>query len=198
MAVGNRYQIRDYQVMGGTQQVMNVYHYLHSAGSGDATTLGPSFVGDVMPQIIAVQGAHVVHDKLEVINLDDPSDFTTIPLSSGNVGTVEGDKLPYTAAWSFRFNRSTRLTRSGRKAIAGVAEADVSGTNSPGATSDALTRLEALAAKLGGLVIDEPDGGTWVPIIVHREPGNPPVYTHYNITGVEYVRIGQQDTRKQY
>ena len=60
--------------------------------------------------------------------------------------------------------------------------------------------IEALAAKLGGLVVDEPDGGTWVPVIMHREAQEdaPPVYTHYNITSVEYVRIGQQDTRKQY
>lgn len=197
MAVGDRYEIRDMQLIAGDVQALNVYHYLHTAGTGDASTLGPSFVGDVFPSLVAVQGTNVVHDRLEVINLDDPEDFTTIPLTSGNQGTVDGDKFPFSACWTFRYNRASRLTRSGRKAIAGVAEADVAGSNTPGPTGDALTRLEALADALAANVIDDPDGGTWTPILVRRDPETKE-YTTFFVTGVEYVRIGQQSTRKNY
>lgn len=192
MAVGDLYQLKAVQLnTPDTQEHMNVYHYLQTAGAAsDADDLALNWAIDVMPGLLAIQSNRITYVRIEVENLNSPTDFYTAALSTSNVGTRTGEMLPQFVNWAFRLNRATTLVRHGQKRIMGVAEGDQSnGIEAAGIVA----ALNNAAAALGGVVADA-IGGVWTPRIARIAP--PAAPSSFPIQNAQYVRISTQNTRK--
>lgn len=192
MPVGDLYQLKAVQTNNpDPQEHMNVYYYQQTSGAAsDADDLALNWAIDVMPSLLAIQSVRIGYIRIEVINLDNPTDFHTAPLTSGNAGLRAGEMLPQFVAWAFRLNRASMLSRHGQKRIMGVAESDQSnGVEVAGMA----TALATAAAALGANVTDA-IGGSWTPRIARIAPPSP--HTSFPITGATYVRISSQNTRK--
>lgn len=193
MAVDDKYLLKDKQTFRA-QQVINTYYFVQTAGAGTADALVAAFKADMLPELIAVQSTFLTHESIEVINLDDPTDFYEEALSASNVGTVSGEMAPVFVAWGYRLLRASRLSRNGYKRIAGVGEADLGDGD---AASAALTRLNALATVMGGTITDTVTSSTWKPVIMSRSGVAPNiVYTPNDVSGAEYISVTSQNSRK--
>lgn len=194
MAVGEIYRLTDFQTYGG-QVCLNVYFYRQSTavGSGGAAGCISAWVQDVLPLVIAVQQAGVLHTRVEVLNITDGFEVSSADLVANNQGTRSGEGLPSYAAWGFRLLRGSMLTRHGAKRLVGVSETDVVG-NLP--VSGFLSNL-ALTANIFATDIVMTSDSTYQPVIVKRPivPGSgDPVFSY--VIGGQFTYATTQNTRK--
>ena len=197
MAVGDRYLIKDFQTYAG-EQCVNVYGYRQLLGEANAGQLAATFDDSVLQWLVSIQQETVKHDRIEVINLDDPLDWAIHTDIINDTGTVLGEGMPPFVCWSFMFRRVSRETRNGWKRIVGVSEPDqVGGVRTEGAAG----RLNSVAAVMFVTLELEVPLSQWAPVILRREvTGEPPntvvTWRDFPVAGVDYRHIGTQNTRK--
>lgn len=199
MASGDRYQLVLIQKYGGAAGVTcdNVFSYEQTNGVGDATTLLNTFAVSVMDDILSIQSSAITNVQISCINLDNLSDYDTLP--DGSPGSASaGDTLPPYATWTFRYVRATRAVKDGRKAFSGIPETNqINGI----ALGTYLGTLDNVATALGQTLTEISTGSSWEPRI-WRRPGTyksgvvaaPGLF--YPIAGVVYSSISTQNTRK--
>lgn len=182
------------------QDINNVYYYESDAepnSNDNMQELNIEWIQTVLPAITLIQVDQIVH--LEVSSLVvNGLYFATEALGSDDGQIVGTAKEPY-IAWEFIYDRATRLTRNGYKRIAGVTEeaTDQAGNVDP----SVLANLNAL-----GVVLEAPIVLSWAtltPVIYGRPTPPPPAGSGLpervnNVTGVRFVRVTTQNTRKSW
>lgn len=121
----------------------NVFFYFQETGTAGAGVLAAAVDTDLIPSIIGVQSDEVTQNQIDVVNLDDPTDFN-IRLT-GDAGGRVGDPMPAFVAWGFTLETTDRRIRTGGKRFGGVSETDV---DSGDASTAALGVLATLTAAL--------------------------------------------------
>lgn len=180
--------------------IINVFAYEGVNGAPNAASLDTGFSGSIIPALGVIQTTNLTYNLLEVINLDNPSDFSLSALS--DVGTRAGQYLNPFVGWEFQFIRAVRGIHHGRKTIAGIAETDI---NNGAADSGINAALLAAAAAMESTILQ--GGNEYTPKIWRRAgnyapySGTPPVGTpypdtFYPISGVVYNRVSTQNSRK--
>jgi len=196
MATGDRFILTATIDYGSFQTMENVFAYEQTAGSGNASTLSASFISDRAPDIADILSGDAHFSQIEVINVDDTSDFhleaVAIP------GVIGGEVLPPFVAAAFEYVRADRAVHNGRKSFGPLSESSQIGGN---ATSSFAVDCSDLAIVLAADITDTTTSSAWTPKIFRR-PGTyasgvvaaPGAF--YGITGVVYKRISSQNTRK--
>lgn len=193
MSVGDVYQVLDKQTYG-SQDVLNVYYYQSNSDNLTAEDIATLFGDTVISQVILIQTTVMQHEAIEVINLDDPTDFFEEILSPATAGTIGSASMPSYVSWTFKLVRSNRTVRNGRKAICGVAES-ATANNVPEAS--AVEELEDTADVFAAL-LDDGGGNTATPVIYGKPtpaPSSLPLRI-VPISGGEFTHISSQNTRK--
>lgn len=195
MAVGHSYELLDIQtVTGASNPVINRYYYQHVAGGGlGAANLATAFVEQVLPQVIAIQTAAVVHTEIRVSTPDDESDFISMPLSSGNTGTQAGETLPGFCVVKVKLHRPFTSFRNGSKAYSGVPEA---AQNAGTISSIYLDIIETLCASLVETISPAGVSEDFSPVLIKNFNSAPPIRVVAQVMQASYTRIGTQNTRK--
>lgn len=200
-AVGDKYVLTlrtddSTQDPAGTNPMYNVFAYTAVSGTPNANDLFSVFNSDVVPAIQDIIAASSTMHAIDVINLDDNTDFDLNAIVAAGAGA--GETLPMFASWTFRYNRGVRGIHNGRKAFGVVAEVDQANGTPTVAISPFLT---ALAVILTGQLIGA--SGNYQPAIWRRAgtymvAGVPTPFpdTFYPISGVTFARISTQNSRK--
>lgn len=195
MSLGDVYQLTDIQLFNSSVECRNVYYFRQLGGSSGAAVLAGSFSGTLLPKIIVVQTGAITHERLDVINLDNPGDYYTQDLTSGNVGAVSGQTLPPFVSFQIRLNRDSRSVRHGWKRYAGVAEScQAEGNVTDPAMTTALNDLATYQTALLGDAVDQ-----WRQRIFRaaRPTATPPVArADFGIASASFIRISTCNTRK--
>ena len=191
MAVGDIYRLKDFQTFLG-QQVLNVYYYRMSAGSGGAQDLITAYLLDVLPNIVPFQTDDVTHTVIEAMNLASLTDFAQQSITSGGQGQEVSQSSSPFHAYGFRLVRTTRETRQGYKRYAGVpSPAVVDGVITTPSIQASLSALEPVLAA----TIDDGLGQEFEPIIARIGLADAVLATNDVQAGV-YYGLTTQSTRK--
>jgi hypothetical protein len=194
MASGDHYQLLDRQVMND-KVIFNAFHYLQTAGSGGAEECALAYIDYVLPDMIVIQSTALEHLYIEVINLDNVTDYSTVDLTTGNVGTASGDYLPPFVTWTFKMTRVERGHHNGRKSVSGVTEGQQE-NGQP--NSGTVASVNALANTMASPIFY--GGSYWSPQIYRAPNSIKPDYTnaaaYYSIGGGFFVGISSQNSRK--
>lgn len=199
-------RVTDFQTFLG-QTIINTYFYRYIPGDDpDVDYSGLSAKFNAFATVIAnnIQSNLLTHTQYRIENLTNGIDLVEVPASVVGAGT--GDALPSYAAFSFRLNRTTKLTRHGQKRIAGLTEAMIIGNE---VTAGMVTPLngvaDAMATPLVELVGPEPDY-TYEPVIIGRdlvvnpETGNETYELNLMkinpVQSAQFVRLTTQTTRR--
>jgi hypothetical protein len=147
----------------GDEKLLNVYMFNHAVGSGNAGDLASDFLGSIYPAVLDLQCVQIKSDNIEVINLGDLGDFTTLA-TTGDHGTREGEMLPVFNGIGYTFKLNTRAVRNGSKRIAGIPEVEqVDGTIT---NAGYITAIETLRNAFLNPITGA--GDTWQPVVVKR------------------------------
>lgn len=155
------YQLLFKQKFGG-EDMLNVFFFDHTVGSGGSADLVGMFITDVVPLVNALQAAVVTNDSVEAINLGVTSDFWASVVTG--TGAISSDSLPPQDAINFTFRSADRAVRKGGKRFSGVPETK----QVDGGIIDSgyLTAIEALREQLkADLTLS---GNTFHPVIIKR------------------------------
>lgn len=200
MALNDKFKLTAKMTYRG-QQLVNTYWYEQRAGSQAqaALTLAQAFENDVQTVIRTVQHTSLLWTQIDVINLDNFSDYASLTGSEITVpdGTRTGGESNTFLAWGFRLNRAVRGVHHGAKRIGGVADDDVvNGTAAAGLVATLASVATALGATLGNPAVAE-----FIPRIgrtIKTGPVENPVYEYqfFPITNVSYIRVTTQNSRK--
>lgn len=208
MAIGDIYQLTDFQVMQG-QVCENVYFYRQTASDASfpsAKALSDMWNSQVRIAVTNIQVTTCVHNRYQVYNLFDPAELYDTPDS--DAGARGGDSNPVFLAWGFGANRSDRRIRKSTRRIAGVAEGDVVNGSASGTI---VPILATCAAAFNAQLVNVPVGGNnvFVPVAVKRilvEPVGKPSYYRLpensgeavwrTIANWGYERLTTQNSRK--
>lgn len=191
MAVGDIFKLTTTYLYLG-EEMSNVWHYRHTAGSGTNFNLFTAFNENVLVDLLPIQSNGVEYLTAEVLNYDNPGDFGEYSYPSTVVGTRAGEQAPPFQSWGFRLNRTSRITRNGQKRIGGLSESD---TQDGVASSGVLTPLDNAAIAMGESITDSVD--TFEPVIVRLSETAPIIPTVVNaISEGVYVRVTTQNSRK--
>jgi hypothetical protein len=196
MATGEHYTVTITAGASSYGDVQNVFVYEQTAGTGNAHTLADAFISDVLAGIVNIISSATVFTQIDVVNLEDPADFWTEPITEA--GALGGDFMPPFVAAAFEYVRATRSVSNGRKSFGWIPEDQV---NSGFPISGYLTALNLVATTLGNNVDDVTTSSSWEPVI-WRRPGtyvsgvvtDPGLF--YPISAVVFKRISSQNTRK--
>lgn len=188
MPAGDLYELRDFQV-ADSNEILNVYWFQQTGGTGDATDLATAFADQWLPDILGIQSGTCEHVHAVVVNHDDGGDFADFSYAS-NSGARGGNAGPNFTSYAFILRRSTRLVRNGWKRYGPPAEGDIIGNAASG--SPILTALAALAGTLSAPLVDGPN--VYSMRIVHKDAGG--ALTPYPVATVDYVRVTTQTTRR--
>lgn len=189
MAVGDLYRLKDFQSMAG-QQILNVYYFEQTLGSGGAEALNIAFTLDVLPAVRNMQSASLVHTILESENLDDVADFDTVTLGA-LPGNRDPEFAPLFVAYSFIMQRTTKATRHGHKRIGGVGDSNVVDGE---ANATVLPHLTAYADLFPGPITDVL--GNEYMLVIIRNPDDPGTRIVNPVSDAAYQRVTSQNTRK--
>jgi len=199
MANGELFQVKVHQSWGSTvgKALLNVVYYRQLSGSLGSSQLADLFDFYVMPKMADAQGNMVYYNSIEVVNLDDPGDYT-IGSVTPTQGTNTGDCLPVFVAYSFILGRTTRAVRNGHKRLAGVDEGHQ--VNGVVTNQDMLNALNAFATMVGTTLVTANNSDQWQPRIYRaagvNSKGQPVERADFPIGSVVYQRISTQNTRK--
>ena len=208
MAVGDLYQLTDFQTMGG-QILENVYFYRQTAADvafPSAKALHDLWNSAVRIPVTNGQYTGLVHTRYQVINLFDDTELYDV--IDSDAGAVAGDVQPFFVAWGFGAPRANRQIRKSTRRIGGVMEGMV--TNGV-ATAPAITLLNAMAAAFNAVLSNGVTAGSnsFQPVAVKRikvtHPIGEPYYrlpegineaTWRVITNWSYEKVTTQNSRK--
>ena len=164
-AQGDVYEIVDTMtLLGQVCQDRYMYEVTSLPSGADANDVLVAFQEDVLPAILLVQPADVVHTSVRARNLFDNTDAAEVLLNeAGGLGAAE--VTTSFNAYGFRFVGDNAAVRSGAKRLAGVVEnaildGVVTDATILGLLDDVATQF--LVTMLYGLL----DAGTLVPVIV--------------------------------
>lgn len=200
MSAGNIIQIT-MRTTFASQQALNVFHYaiITPQSEFNPETVCDAFVTDELAVLMPQLSSQVVLTGVEYKDLTNGLDIYEKAYSVN--GGQSGDALPPFAAYAFRFNRSTALTRHGQKRFWGIPEShQANGT----AISSQIPYLTEIADTFNGDLQETAQSSrNFVanPVIVGRTLNAQNVYeldlTKINpVASVAYVRISTQNTRK--
>lgn len=196
MTIGNRFELIDDQLYI-SQGILNVYWYKQIAGGAAAAAadLVSAFLVNLLPLVEDIQDDNLQHIFLRARNVDDPTDFSILPLAGEFGNWATADQAPSFIAAAFRLNRTTQASRHGWKRYAGVPRNNIQNND---AIAAYLPSLNALAAGLDNDWLGVA-GNVYRPVIVRRvtDPVTGIVtYTDFPMGLAAYVRITTQNTRK--
>lgn len=186
MAVNDIYMITDQQRLYG-QQVLNVYFYTQSVAFSPtaptiAENLASAFLGQVIPDILAVQTGDLVHTGIVVRNLFNASDQFELPISlPGTDAGAASDTISGFEAIGFELAGSNAAVRNGQKRIAGLAGSAV--TDGVITSAGHITLLNTLCAALEDPILDPTTMtvDTWFPCVVKRVRSGAPGSYEYRL-----------------
>jgi hypothetical protein len=187
---GNIYQVKVHQRLL-SQDLMNVFYYEQVTAAGDATELAETVDNEIVDLMLPIQVDDLEHFGVEVINLDDLTDFFTLNVNKfGSTGATES--LPSFVAYAFRLNRTTRETRNGAKRIAGVPEGAVNGNTVVAPfVAPAVTLANAMGAELTAAVTLN----RYKPVIHRRGSATLPDATN-DVASCTFLGVSTQNSRK--
>lgn len=114
MALTDYWQLLDKQVYNG-KPLLNVYHLKRILAGADAGDVAQAFVDSVLDgPLDSIQVTGLTRTTVEVSNLGDATDFTSID-SSSFAGVLVGDPLPSFNSASIQFNRTRTDMKNGSK-----------------------------------------------------------------------------------
>ncbi len=163
-AAGDVYQLIDFQLVDG-QIVENTYFYRNGdVIAYSAHDLADSYIGQVLPQVVAAQDESVLHTEIRVTNLYDDTDDWSESISVPGSGS-SGDASPIFNAVGFSLVQDNGSVKNGAKRYVGLADS----LQTNGVIDDAtfLAILSTLSAALTG-TLDVGILAVWLPIIVKR------------------------------
>ena len=156
----------------------------------------PNDIANAWLLVVGIPLQDVLNDltelkEIDVINLDDPSDFgTTVVLAwSGN---IIGDAMPPFVAWRFKLLREDRTFRPGRKAYGLVSEGSV---QDGVAIAGILPTLNLVATGLESTLVTPVGASSLIPVMAREIPGGG-TSAWTGVTGALYVEVSSQNTRK--
>lgn len=175
----------------------NVYAYLQSTGSGDSSDLWTAFDTTIMPLINGIISNLCGVSDIAIINLDNFTDYYS-QAPTDQSGNQAGDVMPPFVAYYFRYVRTTREIKDGRKGIGLVPEAAwINNALNPTFTGP----VDALANGLEAAITS--GGNVFTPMIwrragTYKPNGVPTVYpdTFYSVQEVQFEGLGSQNSRK--
>lgn len=193
MASGNFYRLLDFQsnnTIAFGKVFINSYFYEQTAGAGGAIQLASIFDTNVInAQIRLLQINQLVHYRIEVLNLTNPLEFTTLAIN--RVGSIAGEPCPSFVAYQFRLYRGSTAVRNGWKRIPGVPEGYANGNSISGA---GVAQAASVASILAGNLTDG-GGNTWVPKIARR-PVGAGSWSFFPVASVGVGPLTTQNSRK--
>lgn len=195
--VNDLIQITDIQTFLG-QTVLNVYFYKVGVLTGvlDVLETLNEFATAVAGPIATVQSEDLIHIQRDWLNISTGLEIGTDP--NEIPGTALGPVSPSFLSFNITLLRTTALTRSGRKSIAGVREIDTDG-NDVALTGGQISTLEN-AASANVVAKDDLDVsiGFLAAVIPRRNPltGLPDPLNLNPISGGKLRGLGTQNTRK--
>ena len=175
-------------------EMVNVYHFEADHDGMLDVTLGETIRNNFLDPIAECQSAQVNYRKVQMLNLTDGIGFYEHVFSTPLSGARPGEFLPTFVAYSFRLNRTTRLTRNGQKRLSGVAEGDVDGNNAIGAVLPLLSQ----AANRMGTPLAVNLGSAFIPVIIRFDPATQAVTATNLVASATFTRVSSQNTRKVY
>lgn len=181
-----------YEQSYGEEQVLNVYHFLHSLGDDDDQDLcAQAFDEDLVTPLSLVSNAVLKYDLIRVRNLTGTlADSVKVP--SVSQGVISGEVIASFVAASIRYDRVSKDTRNGAKRIVGLVEADVVASIF---TTPYFTKLQTLAAVLEQDIATV--GAIFHPIILRKPPDEFGTYTYNEVASCTALnRVTTQNSRK--
>lgn len=182
----------------GSVNARNVFYYLVTSLTGAVTLneVADDWFNSFDESLKAVTNEGITFSAVEMLNFTNGIDFDTLALT-GELGGVAGEILPPYAAWGFRYNRASAMSRHGYKRFIGVSESQ---QQAGVATAGAQTLLGNLAAVLDNTVVIGGASGNanieprimsfWLGKQLRETPVDFPV------ASVSYVGLTTQNTRK--
>lgn len=179
-SIGDVYEVVDHMLMEG-QEVLNVYFYrLDTPVVGNAAEMAvASYIGQVLPDVIAIQQNDVVHMEVSARNLFNESETWSELISEPGDGA--DDTLPIFNAVGYRLVGSNSAVRDGQKRYAGISEDVV--TDGVVDSAGMITLMTTLAATLAAGLFIGLDADALIPVIVGRILESPGVYRLPNNAG---------------
>lgn len=205
MAIGDKYVLTLRSFDSGLDPTainpfFNVFAYEATSGSSSAGDCIAAFDNDIMTNILNICSIVTEFTSIECINLDNLSDFSTLPITQ--FGIVTGEYLSPFVGWEFQYIRAVRGVHHGRKTFGMVGEASQANGAPTGSMLITLVGTQTvLGQPINGV------SGTYTPRIWRRAgsyapySGVPPVGTpypdtFYPIAGVQFNRLSTQNSRK--
>lgn len=204
MEQGDIIQVTDVQMMDGyVNPILNVYYFRVATMTVEtplniyADQLGESFASEYLSVIKDIQSNRIHHTEVRFFNMSFQQEEAVYIYDNPINGGLAFDSVPANLTYSFRLQRSTRLTRSGRKGISGVVDDAI--INSRVLNPIFAISVSAVAERLATpwLVEGESADAALLPIIV-RVPDNPgtvPTVTNV-VSGAVFRGFGTQNSRK--
>ena len=173
------------------QECMNVFYYASPTFTDTVQDMLEALDLVIFDHLPHVMGSSSVYLALEGEMVKGANDIGNLVVN--HPGIASGEMLPPFVSWDFTYLRAGAGERNGYKRFFGLTEAL---QQNGGATSAALAELVLVADDLETVISGPTD--VWVPVIrrtrVDRVVQIPPKY--YDIGGVQYSRIGSQNSRK--
>ncbi len=175
-----------------TEQTLNVFHY---ATTGivdcDVNDLLAAFKAEVSDNLTSIAATEMSYYQITAQEILGGVQFGSLAVS--NNGIVSGDCLPPFNAWDFTYVRGGARERNGYKRMAGVPEA----MQAQGIiTGGSLPAVNAAAGHMAADIVASTI--TFHPAILRRRINHIIQTTPqlYSISGVNYSKIGSQNSRK--
>lgn len=127
MAVNDVYLCQTFMNFAGDSSVDNVWTYRSVSGLCDASNVVFKFSEDIIPALMASVSAAMNFEYLQVMNMNDPTDFVVYVPSSPLTGAISGAASARFLAASIKAQRKSTQLRSGFKRISVLAQATIGG-----------------------------------------------------------------------
>lgn len=175
----------------GSEQVKNVFHYLHTLGNDDKQLeCANAFDEDALAAISTVSNTLIAYTEIKVANLTGQlADASIVPTTPN--GIRPGVIGPSFLSCPYRYIRTSKETRNGSKRFGGMTEDDITGNNF---TPTYFIIMQALESVLAGQI--DVVGDIFEPVIL-RKPDILGVWLYNELANVIAVdRVTTQNSRK--
>lgn len=190
MPANDTYRITVYMDKAG-QEMLSIYHYFQTVGTGDATDLLADFISNVVPSLQNLLSASITIDDLECVCLENPTDFDT---NGGNYpGLVSGENASPATTYSIQLHTNRLDAKDGGKHLPGVIEGYVNN----GDIVSGIPQLRLATAMLAMEAILTPAANAYRPCIVGKRRGQLGLFNN-NISAAEFRGVQTQNSRKVY
>lgn len=166
MGLFDVYQVVDKSLLQG-QECINVYYFQQDSAVDDpnAEDMANAYIGQILPIVVTIQEADVLHTEVIVTNLFNPSDTFAAAISEPGVAVYGTELLPIFSATGFRLVGDNGAVRNGAKRYCGMDE----GVQDDGVITNGgfITQLEAVADQLAETLLHGIIP-TYAPVIIGR------------------------------